>query len=379
MSERVILHVDLDAFFAAVEQRDRPELRGKPVIVGGGGPDERGVVSAASLRGAQVRRALGDAAADRGPAVPARRLRAGRRAQVPAGSREVMAILRRFTPQVEPISIDEAFLDVTGSRPLFGDGEAIGRTIKATIRDEVGPDGSVGVGDDQARGQDRLGPAQARRAGRRAAGRGGGVPRAAADLAAVGRRRARRPTALRDYGVMTIGDLAALPPDALVRRFGKHGASLVRPRARASTRIRWRPATRRSRSGTSTRSTSTPRTARSSSGRCSAWPRASRGGCGRAGSRRRRSTVKMRDSSFRTITRQTALDGPRRPDRADLRAAVELAPPRAPRPADPPAGRDGVELPGAGAARAVRRRRPATAADGGGAGPDPAQVRRAGR
>src|SRR6266545_3842660 len=110
--ERTILHVDLDAFFAAVEQRDRPELRGRPVIVGGGGPDDRGVVSAASYQ---------------------------------AVSRQIMAILRRFTPLVEPISIDEAFLDVTASRALFGDGESMARQVKQAIRDEVDLTASVGV------------------------------------------------------------------------------------------------------------------------------------------------------------------------------------------------------------------------------------------
>src|SRR5207342_2473802 len=143
---RTILHVDLDAFFAAVEQRDRPELRGKPVIVGGGGPNDRGVVSTASYeaRVFGVRSAMPLRTAGRlcpqGVFLPVD----GRKYQ--QVSREVMAILRRFTPQVQPISIDEAFLDITGSQALFGDGETIGRTIKATIRAEVGLTASVGVG-----------------------------------------------------------------------------------------------------------------------------------------------------------------------------------------------------------------------------------------
>src|SRR5512140_1768625 len=105
---RTILHVDLDAFFAAVEQRDRPELRGKPVIVGGGGPDQRGVVSAASYeaRAFGVHSAMPLRTAGRlcpqGVFLPVD----GRKYQ--HVSREVMAILRRFTPLVEPISIDEA-------------------------------------------------------------------------------------------------------------------------------------------------------------------------------------------------------------------------------------------------------------------------------
>ena len=110
--ERTIIHVDLDAFFAAVEQRDNESLRGKPVIVGGGGPDRRGVVSTASYEARRfgVHSAMPLRTAGRlcpqGIFLPVD----GRKYQ--RVSREVMAILRRFTPLVEPISIDEAFLDV---------------------------------------------------------------------------------------------------------------------------------------------------------------------------------------------------------------------------------------------------------------------------
>ena len=146
MTARTILHVDLDAFFAAVEQRDRPELRGLPVVVGGaGGEDARGVVSAASYEarrfGIHSAMSLREAYRRCPDAVflPVD----GRRYQ--EASRDVMAILRRFTPQVEPISIDEAFLDVTGSAALFGDGPTIARRIKDETRAEVGLTASVGV------------------------------------------------------------------------------------------------------------------------------------------------------------------------------------------------------------------------------------------
>src|SRR5687768_14933681 len=144
VTDRTILHVDLDAFFAAVEQRDRPELRGLPVIVGGD-PRGRGVVSAASYEARRfgVHSAMSLREAVRrcpdGVFLPVD----GRRYQ--QASRDVMAVLRRFTPQVEPISIDEAFLDVTGSRQLFGDGETIARLIKAGVREQIGLTVSVGV------------------------------------------------------------------------------------------------------------------------------------------------------------------------------------------------------------------------------------------
>ncbi|MBA2570444.1 MAG: DNA polymerase IV, partial [Chloroflexi bacterium] len=140
-----ILHVDLDAFFAAVEQRDRPELRGRPVIVGGGGPNDRGVVSAASyearrfgVRSAMPLRTAGALCPD-GVFVHVDGKKYG------AVSRQVMEILRRFTPRVEPVSIDEAFLDVHGTEALFGSPESVAKAIRSTIREELELTASIGV------------------------------------------------------------------------------------------------------------------------------------------------------------------------------------------------------------------------------------------
>lgn len=143
-SDRDILHVDLDAFFASVEQRDRPELRGKPVIVGAP-PDQRGVVSTCSYeaRAFGVRSAMPSREAfqrcPQGVFLPPDMLRYA------AASRRVFQIFDRFTPLVEPVSIDEAFLDVTGSRLLFGDARAIAEQIRAAIRSEVGLTASAGI------------------------------------------------------------------------------------------------------------------------------------------------------------------------------------------------------------------------------------------
>ena len=145
MTRATILHVDLDAFFAAVEQRDRPELRGRPVVVGGGGPGDRGVVSAASYEarafGVHSAMPLRTAAALCPSAVflPVDGPKYG------TASRQVMAILRRFTPRVEQVSIDEAFLDVAGSEALFGEPAEIAVAIRAAIRAELGLTASVGV------------------------------------------------------------------------------------------------------------------------------------------------------------------------------------------------------------------------------------------
>ncbi len=140
---RVILHVDMDAFYASVEQRDDPALAGKPVIVGG--PSRRGVVLAASY---EVRPfGVGSAM----PMAQALRL-APRAVVVPPhfdryaeASAAAFAILRRFSPLVEPLSLDEAFVDVTASQALFGDGEAMARAIKHAVRGELRLTASAGV------------------------------------------------------------------------------------------------------------------------------------------------------------------------------------------------------------------------------------------
>ena len=140
----MILHCDMDAFYASVEERDQPQLVGQPVIVGGS-PQKRGVVSAANY----VARRYGVHSAM--PAVTAHRLcphgiflppRISHYAEV---SRQIREIFERFTPLVEPLSLDEAFLDVRGSEHLFGTAAEIGRKIRQLVREETGLVVSVGV------------------------------------------------------------------------------------------------------------------------------------------------------------------------------------------------------------------------------------------
>ncbi len=144
MSDRAILHVDMDAFYASIEIRDDPTLRGKPVIVGGL-PESRGVVAAASyeVRKYGVHSAMSSYRARK--LCPHAIFVPGRMSHYADVSKQIFAILRSYTPLVEPLSIDEAFLDVSGSRNLFGTAVDIGRTIKKRIRTETELTASVGV------------------------------------------------------------------------------------------------------------------------------------------------------------------------------------------------------------------------------------------
>ena len=142
-ADAAILHVDLDAFFASVEQLDDPSLRGRPVIVGGLGA--RGVVSAASYEarrfGVHSAMPMGRARS----ACPSGVFLSPRFERYSALSREVMAILESVTPLVEQLSIDEAFLDVRGARRLLGTGAEIGAVIRTRVHAETGLIASVGV------------------------------------------------------------------------------------------------------------------------------------------------------------------------------------------------------------------------------------------
>jgi nucleotidyltransferase/DNA polymerase involved in DNA repair len=143
-AERVVLHVDMDAFFAAVEQHDNPELRGKPVIVGAA-RDARGVVCTCSYeaRAYGVHSAMPSRTAARlCPHGVFVRPRGSRYAEV---SRQVFEVFQHYTPEVEALSIDEAFLDVSGSTHLFGSGPATAAALKAEILSATGLTASVGV------------------------------------------------------------------------------------------------------------------------------------------------------------------------------------------------------------------------------------------
>jgi DNA polymerase IV len=222
----MILHVDMDAFYASVEERDQPELVGQPVIVGGT-PEGRGVVAAANYEARRygVHSAMPAATAVRlCPHAVFVRPRMGHYAAV---SDQIREIFLRYTPLVEPLSLDEAFLDVTGSEALFGPSVEIGRRIKREICDELQLTASVGVAPNKflakiasdlekpdgfvvvepGTEQEFLDPLPVKR------------------LWGVGRTTGQ---VFAEMGVQTIGDLRMLSAEALQERFGRHGEHLWR-------------------------------------------------------------------------------------------------------------------------------------------------------
>ena len=218
-----ILHVDMDAFYASVEERDQPELRGQPVIVGG--IAGRGVVCAASYEARKygVHSAMPTATARRlcphGVFLP---VRMKHYAQI---SRQIRDIFFAFTPLVEPLSLDEAFLDVRGCDGMFGQAPEIARQIKARIQAETGLTASVGMAPNKF---------LAKLASDHGKPDGFVVlppervtefltPLPVGRIWGVGAKGEKRLHAL---GIRTIGQLAALPERILTDHFGKAGRQM---------------------------------------------------------------------------------------------------------------------------------------------------------
>jgi len=225
-SSLTILHADMDAFYASVEQRDRPELRGQPVIVGGS-VEGRGVVSAASYEARKfgVHSAM--------PIVTARRrcpngfflpVRMKHYAEV---ARQIRSIFLSFTPLVEPLSLDEAFLDVRGCEGLFGPGPEIARQLKARVRAETALVVSVGVAANKflAKLASDLGKPDGLFIVETERVREILDPLPVTRLWGVGGKGEKRLHAL---GIRTIGQLAALPEQVLADHFGEVGRHLWR-------------------------------------------------------------------------------------------------------------------------------------------------------
>ncbi len=217
MTPPAILHLDLDAFYASVEQRERPELRGRPVVVGGLG--NRGVVAAASYEARRfgIRSAM--------PTHEARRRCPGAEFVSPrmdvyaSVSEQVMAILKEATPLVEPLSLDEAFLDVRGAQRLLGTGPEIAAALRARIRAELALTASVGVAGTKMLA--KIASDLSKPDGLLVVEPGTELaflhPLPVSRLWGVGPKTRAK---LARLGVGTVGELAAVPEDTLVRALG---------------------------------------------------------------------------------------------------------------------------------------------------------------
>ena len=217
------MHLDMDAFYAAVEVLDNPSLQGKPVIVGGS--KRRGVVSSASYEarkcGVHSYQPIATAMrfCPRGVFLP---VRMSRYQEV---SEQIFEIFRRFTPLVEPLSIDEAFLDVTGSARMFGEPEEIARKIKSLVKKEIGLTVSAGVaslkfvakiasGLNKPDGLTVVPPGKVQEFL---------DPLPIDMLWGVGKATGK---VFATLGVKTIGDLRQIPADILIAKLGKNGLQL---------------------------------------------------------------------------------------------------------------------------------------------------------
>ena len=220
----MILHIDMDAFYASIEERDAPALHGKPMVVGGD-PRQRGVVAAANYvaRRYGIHSAMPMARALR--LCPALIVLPARHDYYADVSQQIFAIFHRYTPLVEPLSLDEAFLDVTRSRALFGEAADIGRRIKREVKRELQLTASVGVAPNKflAKVASDVGKPDGFVVVDPDDVQGFLDPLPVSKLWGVGKVSNRR---LEAQGVHTIGDLRHQPRQALDQLFGRWGERL---------------------------------------------------------------------------------------------------------------------------------------------------------
>lgn len=226
---RTILHVDLDAFFVSVELLDKPELRGQPVAVGGR-VDQRGVIASASYEARKlgVRSALPTRTAFQ--LCPGLILLPPRHDLYAQHSREVMALLHEITPQIEQISIDEAFLDITGTELRYGSPEQLARHLHGRIRAEFGLPCSIGLASNKLVAKIATEKAKPNNICSVSAGAEAAflAPLPVRALWGVGPKTAE---ILKTLEIETIGQIAQARPDVLAYRLGKRGAADLIQRA----------------------------------------------------------------------------------------------------------------------------------------------------
>ena len=225
MKDRVIMHCDMNAFFAAVEQQSNPQLRGKPVGIIGA--SHRTIITTASYEARRYGVRTGMAKWEALQCCPDLVLVVGNNRKYAYTSTRIFEMMREYTPLVEVFSIDEAFLDVTGSRVLFGSAENIAFRLKARIRHHFGLTCSIGIAPNKLL-------AKLASEMRKPDGLTIIRPDQVADIMArtpidqlcgIGRRMKRK---LQQLGIETCGQLGRYPPDILRRKFGVVGDRLHR-------------------------------------------------------------------------------------------------------------------------------------------------------
>ena len=223
---RRIMHIDLDAFFVSVEQALNPKLKGKPVVVGGR-PDRRGVVAAASYEARAFGLHAGMPLATASRLCPQAIFIEGSFPKYRDASRRFMAILAEFSPYLEPVSLDEAYLDATGFESIYGSTHQMAVNIKQRIRDELKLCASIGIASGKVVAKvaselfkpDGLVEVTAGDEGSFLA------PLPIAKLPGIGKKTER---ILNGLGIHTIGELSNMPLSALKSHFGASGELLHR-------------------------------------------------------------------------------------------------------------------------------------------------------
>jgi len=318
---RRIMHIDLDAFFVSVEQALNPALKGKPVVVGGR-PDRRGVVAAASYeaRAYGVHSAMPLRTASR--LCPQAIFIEGNYKRYREASEKFMAILADFSPYLEPLGIDEAYLDVTGFESLHGSILNMAQKMKRRVRDELGICASIGIASSKVVA--KIASEASKPDGLLDVPHGNErsflAPLPANKLPGIGKKSQQ---ILKNLGISTIGQLAALPTGVLESHFGTYGRLIHDHASGIDDRKVEPPAAAKSisRETTFTQDTRDLEMVQATLRYLSE----------RVGSELRQNemqarciTVKLRDASFTTITRQQTLSRPTDTDQAIFPSGWQL-------------------------------------------------------
>lgn len=305
--ERVIFHVDLDAFYVEVERQNDPSLRGKPVVIGGTGP--RGVVATASYEARKfgVHSAMATAVARR--LAPDAIYMRGNHQLYRDVSKKFMKILREYSPNVVPVSVDEAYLDMTGSERLYGEPTEAADTIRKAVRDALGLPASIGIGPSKLVA--KVSSEHAKPDGvsqvRQQEAEAFFAPQPVRALPGIGPKAAESLSKLK---ISTLGQLVATPIGPLRRALGPNHADYVQRRARGidNAPLKERAKSKSISSETTFETDVSSRTKLESVLKNLSERVATR--LRKSGLRAKNASIKLRYGDFTTITRQRTFPAP---------------------------------------------------------------------